>query len=147
MQEKDLLTPVKIQELRKDITSSIVINAQHILKGEWNPKNMDYVELHKHLDILIGQCYKWKYMWDYLENLQIDQNMTKIMQHSWTNSSERTNLIEWTFRQVNNSNSNMDAIEEFYDNIWNVYKNVIKYHRKKLLFQKHQYNFLELLNI
>ena len=147
MQEKDLLTPVKIQELRKDITSSIVINAQHIMKGEWNPKNMEYVELHKHLDILIGQCYKWKYMWDYLENLQIDQNMTKIMQHSWSNSSERINLIEWTSRQVNNSNSNMDAIEEFYDNIWNVYKNVIKYHRKKLLFQKHQYNFLELLNI
>ena len=147
MQEKDLLTPVKIQELRKDITSSIVINAQHIMKGEWNPKNMEYVELHKHLDILIGQCYKWKYMWGYLENLQIDQNMTKIMQHSWTNASERTNLIEWTSRQVNSSNSNMDAIEEFYDNIWNVYKNVIKYHRKKLLFQKYQFNFLELLNI
>lgn len=146
MQEKNLLTPEKIQELHKKITSSIVINAQHIMKGEWDAKNMENVSLHKHLDELVGQCYKWKYVWDYLEKLQIEHNVTRIMQRFWLNSSECTNLIEWTFRQVNNSLS-LDAVEEFYDNIWNVYKNVIEYHRKKLLYQKHQYSFLELLNI
>lgn len=146
VQEKDLFTPEEIQELRKKITSSIVINAQQIMKGEWDAKNMENVSLHKNLDELVGQCYKWKYVWDYLEKLQIEHNVTRIMQNFWLNSSERTNLIEWTARKVK-MNPNLDTVEDYYDNIWTAFKNVIEYHRKGLLLQEHQYSFWELFDM
>lgn len=144
--EKILLTPEKILDLHRKITSCILENAQHIMKGEWYVNSAENRELHEYLEELIGQCCKWKYVWDYFEKLQMEQNMTRINQHFWLDSRERQNLITWTARCMS-SYSSADIVEEYYDNIWNGFKSVIEYHRKRLLFQKHQYNFLELFDM
>lgn len=154
MQEKNILdkvkkilyTPWKIRELRKKIISCIVENAQYIANGEWYEFDMEGETLHGQLEILIEQCRIWKYTWNYFEKLQMEQNIARIKQRFWLNSAERQNLIAWTARNTG-STSNADIVEEYYENIWNGLKNVIEYHRKRLLLQKHQYKFLRLLDM
>ena len=153
MQEKSILdrmkriwfTPERISQLQEAITLGILENAQHIANGEGHVSSRENAKLHEHLEELIGQCYWWKYVWDYFEKLQMEQNMDRIQQCFWLNSSERHNLITWTVKWSNNSSA--DIIEEYYDNIWNGFKSVIEYHRKELLFQNHQFNFLDLLDM
>lgn len=151
MQEKNILdkvkkilyTPWKIRDLRRKIISCIVENAQYIANGEWYEFGEEGETLHGHLEILIEQCHIWKYTWNHFEKLQMEQNIERIKQNFWLNSAERQNLIAWTVRNTG-SNSNADIVGEYYENIWNGLKNVIEYHRKKLLLQKHQYKFLRL---
>ena len=114
------------------------------MKGEWYGECEENRALDVPLEELAGYCYKWKCLWDYFEQLQLEQNMQRINERFWINAKERQNMIEWTVRQIQNT---PEVVEEYYDNIWNEFKNVIEYHRKGALFQKHQYKFFELLDV
>lgn len=140
---KILPTSEDILKLHEKITSAILENAQYIMKAGWLVEDGEDIGLYEHLEKLIDHCCKWKYIWDYFEQLQMDQNMMRIKQRFWINTRERQNLILWTVRQIQN---NSDVVEEYYDNIWNEFKNVIECHRKEALFQSHQYKLLELLD-
>ena len=134
----------EIQELREDIHREILENAKNIMKGEWFDVNRKEMILFQCLERLIGYCCQWKCIWDHFEQQQMQMHMMRIKNRYWLNSRERQNLITWTVRQIRNK---QDIVEEYYDNIWNEFENVIKYHRKGELFQNHQYRFLELLRM
>lgn len=141
--KEKLCTLVRVQDLHEEIMSGILTNTPHLMKSEWYVDDEENRSLHEHLEELIRYCYRWKYLWDYFEQLYLEQNMMSIKQRFWSNSRERQNMVRWTAGQIQRS---PEVVEEYYDNIWNEFKNVITYHRKSALFQSHPYEFLELLN-
>lgn len=131
---------IEIEVLRKNIIRQLLEDEKIITSGKLYAEDSAEIETLGLIGRLIQYCIRWKDVWNYIEEVKVEEKAEEIKNNFWTGSQEKDNMITWT---VNQTGREADATEEYYDMIWETLKKAIKLHRKRNLLENHQYKLLD----
>lgn len=137
---KNVTRFVELEDLRKNIIRQLMEDEKIMTASILYTDDYGEAGIMKLIEKLIQYCIRWKDVWDYFEEVKLEEKAASIKNIFWTQAQEKDNMIIWTVRQTGRE---QDATEEYYDMIWEDFKKAIKLQRKRNLLKNHQYKLLD----